>query len=190
MSPVQKLMTVGEALKTGDENAVCIEVLQTAIDLQPLENNQPLRALFLIAESHLTLVELDQSREKYKQCLALALQCTDQQYEAKCYRRLAELSLRHNDLEQGIVYYEKLLSICDDLVAKHGQEKLDGIVGCELHKMVHETLCGAYRSMGDLPHALQHAKQHLESVAMDDDGNYKQLLGNGHFTVASLQVSV
>ena len=43
------------------------------------------------------------------------------------------------------------------------------------------------RSMGDLPHALQHAKEHLESVALDA-GDSKELLGNGHFTVASLQV--
>ncbi|XP_072016745.1 uncharacterized protein [Amphiura filiformis] len=188
MPPFQKLMTVGEALKVADQNAVCIEVLQTALDLQPLDSLHQQRALFLVAESHFTLGELDLAKDKYRQCLALALQDGNQQYEAKSYRKLAEISLRQNDLQQGIVYFEKLLSISNDLVSQHGEQKMTEMVGAELHKIVHETLCGAYRSMGDLPHALQHAKEHLESVAMDGDS--KELLGNGHFTVASLQEAV
>ena len=87
---------------------------------------------------------------------------------------------------EGIVYYEKLLSISNDLASQHGQSKMAEMVGAELHKVVHETLCSAYRSMGDLPNALLHAKEHLEALVMDGDS--KELLGNGHFTVASLQV--
>ena len=101
MPPFQKLTAVGESLNDANQNAVSIEVLQTAIDLQPLDTLQQQRVLLLIADSHFTLGELDQAKEKYRQCLALALQDANQQYEAKSYRKLAEISLRQSDLQQG-----------------------------------------------------------------------------------------
>ena len=94
-------MTVGEALKNASQHAVCIEVLQTALDLQPQDSFDQQKALFLIAESHLLLGELDQGKDRYRQCLALALQDANQPYEARSYRKLAEISLRQNDLQQG-----------------------------------------------------------------------------------------
>ncbi|XP_022085131.1 tetratricopeptide repeat protein 28-like [Acanthaster planci] len=191
LSPAEKLLEVGINLKRANQNASCIEVLQSALDLKTLDELCQQRALFSIGAGYAGNTDYESAKDFYKQCLSIALQQKNQRYEAEVYCRLAEIYIQEESLEQGILYYVKLLSICQDL------EKLEVSPNesCDVNLLreVHETLSNAYKAVCDFPHALKHAQKNLEvlgGVKEDFQMEKSDLLGKAHFTVASLHEAV
>ncbi|XP_071802673.1 uncharacterized protein [Asterias amurensis] len=189
LSPAEKLLEVGANLKQAKQNVICIEVLQSALDLKTLDEHCQQRAIYNIGAAHAGKKDYESAKDYYKQGLSIALKLKNQSYEAEIYCRLSEVYLQDGNLDQGIVYYEKLLSICKDLELMENKEaEFPEYLDENLQRLVHETLSTAYNAVSDFPHALKHARENLKVLAADgtDGISSSELLGKAHFTVASL----
>ena len=189
-SPIDKLMLVAECLYESKQYDVCIHVQQTILDMKQASEEIRLKSQYLLAMCYQKHEELDRALDQFHTLLSQALSHKNNVYEAAAYENLAQLNLRLGQIQQGIVFYEKLLSICEDLkkVTNTDETKtqacdMDHLVGDRLQKHVHEILTSAYRAASDLSQALLHADQYLHRTLQNEPEKNQEVVGKAYLLV-------
>lgn len=193
-SPVEKLMLVAECLYESKQYDVCIHVQQTIQDLKQTDGEIQLKSQYLLAMCYQKHEELDRALDQFHTLLSQALSHKNNIYEASAYHNLAQLNLKVGQIHHGIVFYEKLLSICEDLRQRPsgndtetGEGDMEYLVGDKLQKHVHEILTSAYRAASDLSKALFHADQYLLRTVKGDISNDREVVGKAYLLVGFLR---
>ncbi|XP_072176653.1 uncharacterized protein [Diadema setosum] len=197
-APVDKLMLVAECLYESKQYIVCIHVQQTIQDLKQTSVEVRLKSQYLLAMCYQKHQELDRALDHFHALLVQALSHKNNIYEASAYHNLAQLNLRVGQIQQGILFYEKLLSICEDLKTEDGGEDesgeaehvKDNLVGDKLQRHVHEILTSAYRAASDLSQALFHADQYLHTTVSGEVKNDQEVVGKAYLLVGFLREGV
>ncbi|XP_041481056.1 tetratricopeptide repeat protein 28-like [Lytechinus variegatus] len=193
-SPIEKLMIVAECMYESKQYDVCIHVQQTIQDLKQTDKETKLKSQYLLAMCYQKLEELDRALDQFHTLLSQSLSHKNDIYEASAYHNLAQLNLKVGQIHHGIVFYEKLLSICEDLRQRNdgadattSKGEMDYLVGDRLQKHVHEILTSAYRAASDLSQALFHADQYLSKTVQEDVSKDKEVVGKAYLLVGFLR---
>ena len=193
-NPIEKLMIVAECMYESKQYDVCIHVQQTIQDLKQMDEETKLKSQYLLAMCYQKLEELDRAMDQFHTLLSQALSHKNDIYEASAYHNLAQLNLKIGQIHHGIVFYEKLLSMCEDLRrrsdgadGKTGKGEMDYLIGDRLQTHVHEILTSAYQAASDLSQALFHADQYLSKTVQEDVSKDKEVVGKAYLLVGFLR---
>lgn len=127
-------------------------------------------ALLILTETHFSLYQYIDALALCKQCLAMALDFTDKEFEIKSYVKLANIYHRLAQYTQAISYNGKLLAVGRDL-QKCDKEGKKEYWNSDLERRAVWNLSAAYKLMGDFENALHHAQEYMELLKCVDEEN-------------------
>lgn len=127
-------------------------------------------ALLIMNDAHYSLYQYSDALLVSGQCLAMALDFTDKEFEIKSYVRLANIYHRLAQYTQAVSYNAKLLAVGRDLQLigddKGGEHK--EYWNSDVERRAVWNLSAAYKLMGDYEKALQHAQEYMEILKFID----------------------
>ena len=126
-------------------------------------------ALLIMTGAYFSLYQFRDSLAVCKQCLAVALDFKDKEFEIKSYVKLANIHHRLAQYTQAVSYNGKLLAVGRDL-QKCGNtgEKHEEYWNSDLEGRAVWNLSAAYKLMGDYKEALQYAQEYIEVLKRKD----------------------
>ena len=149
------------------------------------ESRAVMLALLIMSEAHFNLYQYKEALLASRQCLAMALDLRDKEFEIKSYVKLANIHHRLAQYTQAVSYNGKLLAVGRDL-GKSGdeEEKHKEYWNSDLERRAVWNLSAAYKLMGDYEKALQHAQEYMEVVKFIDQEN----LTTAHSNLGELEL--
>lgn len=142
-------------------------------------------ALLVLSEAHFKLYQYKEALLASRQCLAMALDFRDKEFEIKSYVKLANIHHRLAQYTEAVSYNGKLLVVGRDL-GKSGdeEEKHKEYWNSDLERRAVWNLSAAYKLMGDYEKALQHAQEYMEVLQFIDQEN----LTTAHSNLGELEL--
>jgi len=136
-------------------------------------------ALLIRSEAHYSLYQYNEALSVSRQCLSMALDFKDKEYEIKSYAKLANIYHRLTQYIQAVSYNGKLLAVGRDLKkSEDGEEKYKEYWNSDLERRAVWNLCAAYKLMGDYEKALHHAHEYVEVLKFIDQENMTTAYSN------------
>lgn len=136
-------------------------------------------ALLIMSEAHYSLYQYNEALSAARQCLSMALDFKDKEYEIKSYVKLANIYHRLAQYTQAVSYNGKLLAVGRDLQKsndKGGKHK--EYWNSDLERRAVWNLSAAYKLMGDYNKALHHAQEYMEVLKFVDQENLTTAYSN------------
>lgn len=165
MDSYKRLSEVGVCLFQAKKYKICIKLLEVAQKFQTNQKGITMKVLLTSANAHSALKHTEKAIGLYQECLQTAVATHDYIYQTKALVNIATLYLENRDTHQAIVFYEKLLHLEADLVQEAGSEDiLPDFWSKELQCGLHLNLSIAYKAIGDMHSAIQHAKMYVQYV--------------------------
>ena len=171
LSPVPGLSSsyVGLGLQTGIDN----RGLATSDESFPHGNGKVLMSgLLTLAQAYFDIKKFTQSSKYSKQCLSLALDFEDKEYEIKAYVKLANTYHRLANYLQAISTNAKLLAVGRDLSkADEGADLHERYWNSDVERRAVWNLSAAYKLLGNYEEALRYANEYIEVLKCTDEHN-------------------
>lgn len=191
MDAYKKLSEVGVSLFQAKKYKICIKILGAAQKYQTNQQGITMRILLTSANAHSALKHTEKAIGLYQECLQTAIATHDQIYQTKALVNIATLYLENRDTHQAIIYYEKLLHLEAELILETGSDDiLPDFWTKELQCGLHLNLSIAYKAIGNMKSAIQHARKYvgfiekynfqgkLRAESYHNTGMLNEILGN------------
>ena len=165
MDSYRKLSEVGLCLFQAGKYDTCIQILTAAQKLETNQKGITMRVQLTLANAHAALKQTDMAITLYQDCLGTAVATHDYQYQTKALVNIATLFLEAGDTHQAIIYYEKLLHLGQEI--RGGAESDSPVLEYwneGLQVALHLNLSIAYKNIGNMTSALQHAQKYTELI--------------------------
>lgn len=130
----------------------------------PAQNTKGvMTALLIMTGTYFSLYQFRDALAVCKQCLAVALDFKDKEFEIKSYVKLANIYHRLAQYTQAVSYNGKLLAVGRDLQkCGNTEEKHEEYWNSDLECRAVWNLSAAYKLMGDYKKALQYAQEYMD----------------------------
>ncbi|ESO98992.1 hypothetical protein LOTGIDRAFT_231307 [Lottia gigantea] len=162
MDNYKKLTEVGVLLYQNKKYDLCIHVLETAQKLQTNQKGITMRLLLTLANAFSACRKIVEAINCYMECYGVSLATHDTLYETKSLVNIATLYLETGDTYQAIINYEKLHHLEAELITElNGEVSMPDYWTKELQCGLHLNLSIAYKTIGNIHSAVNHAKTYM-----------------------------
>ncbi|CAH1788066.1 unnamed protein product [Owenia fusiformis] len=196
--PYKRLVEAGLCMYHSKKYELSLCILEGAQKLETNQQGITMKMLLTMANCHSALKHPEVAISLYQDCLAMSQQTHDLLYQTKTLVNIASLFLQIGDTHQAIVYYEKLAALEKDL-DNIKSETIPETWSKDLRTALHLNLSIAYKTIGNLKNAVNHAQLYVSIVGggvepeSPRDGSGAQAyqhLGMLHFLLSNYEQSL
>ncbi|KAJ8038950.1 Tetratricopeptide repeat protein 28 [Holothuria leucospilota] len=162
-----QLMAVGQGLLEAHHPRSAVEVFQAVVSLKAVDKDQELMAQYLLACSCFDAKDYEKASDSFRKCVTIAQKYHDDSFTLRCYLRMARISFLVDNIEEGIIYAQKFLSLLKDKSEVIESKEVENV--SNFAQEMHEWLILGYRALGDRETALDFAEKYTKTLNNKND---------------------